>query len=134
MKLLFIIVRCDMPMIGLKNPIKNKNISAAKKALLLLVRALHLTPFTVFAISLPRSRHYPTHCCRVRAYWLGIIIVVHSSHQSNNIMEIYVVLEQVYPLFAAVGVAVGICGFQLVRNICINPEVRSVFWFFTFYA
>ncbi|MBA0604312.1 hypothetical protein Goshw_008322, partial [Gossypium schwendimanii] len=27
----------------------------------------------------------------------------------------------VYPLFAAVGVAVGICGFQLVRNICINP-------------
>lgn len=33
-------------------------------------------------------------------------------------------LLQVYPLFAAVGVAVGICGFQLVRNICINPEVR----------
>ncbi|OMO77584.1 NADH-ubiquinone reductase complex 1 MLRQ subunit [Corchorus capsularis] len=31
---------------------------------------------------------------------------------------------EVYPLFAAVGVAVGICGFQLVRNICINPEVR----------
>ncbi|CAL9084841.1 unnamed protein product, partial [Musa textilis] len=30
---------------------------------------------------------------------------------------------EVYPLFAAVGVAVGICGFQLVRNICINPEV-----------
>lgn len=27
-------------------------------------------------------------------------------------------------MFAAVGVAVGICGFQLVRNICINPEVR----------
>lgn len=34
-----------------------------------------------------------------------------------------------YPLFAAVGVAVGICGFQLVRNICINPEVRSLFIF-----
>ncbi|RYR56682.1 hypothetical protein Ahy_A05g022368 isoform A [Arachis hypogaea] len=33
---------------------------------------------------------------------------------------------EVYPLFAAVGVAVGICGFQLVRNICINPEVRSI--------
>ncbi|KAB1217453.1 hypothetical protein CJ030_MR4G018350 [Morella rubra] len=32
--------------------------------------------------------------------------------------------EKVYPLFAAVGVAVGICGLQLVRNICINPEVR----------
>ncbi|XP_049371868.1 uncharacterized protein LOC125836698 [Solanum verrucosum] len=32
---------------------------------------------------------------------------------------------EVYPLFAAVGVAVGICGFQLVRNVCINPEVRD---------
>ncbi|XP_009588369.1 uncharacterized protein [Nicotiana tomentosiformis] len=31
---------------------------------------------------------------------------------------------EVYPLFVAVGVAFGICGFQLVRNICINPEVR----------
>ncbi|RZS00203.1 hypothetical protein BHM03_00029865 [Ensete ventricosum] len=31
---------------------------------------------------------------------------------------------EVYPLFATVGVAMGICGFQLVRNICINPEVR----------
>ncbi|XP_057950767.1 uncharacterized protein LOC131145610 [Malania oleifera] len=31
---------------------------------------------------------------------------------------------EAYPLFAAVGVAVGICGMQLVRNICINPEVR----------
>ncbi|XP_072953562.1 uncharacterized protein [Typha angustifolia] len=31
---------------------------------------------------------------------------------------------EVYPLFAAVGLAVGICGFSLVRNICINPEVR----------
>ncbi|KAL8545861.1 hypothetical protein ACS0TY_005834 [Phlomoides rotata] len=31
---------------------------------------------------------------------------------------------EVVPLFAAVGVAVGICGMQLVRNICINPEVR----------
>ncbi|CDP02170.1 unnamed protein product [Coffea canephora] len=31
---------------------------------------------------------------------------------------------EVYPLFAAVGVAVGICGAQLIRNICINPEVR----------
>ncbi|KAL9332766.1 hypothetical protein ACSQ67_002376 [Phaseolus vulgaris] len=30
----------------------------------------------------------------------------------------------VYPLFAAVGVAVGICGMQLVRNITTNPEVR----------
>ncbi|KAI4336081.1 hypothetical protein L6164_014655 [Bauhinia variegata] len=31
---------------------------------------------------------------------------------------------EVYPLFAAVGAAIGICGFQLVRNILINPEVR----------
>ncbi|KAK4786173.1 hypothetical protein SAY86_002862 [Trapa natans] len=31
---------------------------------------------------------------------------------------------EVYPLFGAVGVAVGICGMQLVRNICTNPEVR----------
>ncbi|GLU21798.1 hypothetical protein SLE2022_379140 [Rubroshorea leprosula] len=31
---------------------------------------------------------------------------------------------EVYPLFAAVGVAVGICGMQLVRNIITNPEVR----------
>ncbi|XP_021719023.1 uncharacterized protein LOC110686723 [Chenopodium quinoa] len=31
---------------------------------------------------------------------------------------------EVYPLLAAVGVAVGICGLQLVRNFCINPEVR----------
>lgn len=38
----------------------------------------------------------------------------------------FLFLFQVYPLFAAVGAAVGICGFQLVRNICINPEVRSL--------
>ncbi|KAK3040799.1 hypothetical protein RJ639_029143 [Escallonia herrerae] len=31
---------------------------------------------------------------------------------------------EVYPLFAAVGAVVGICSMQLVRNICINPEVR----------
>ncbi|KAK8959048.1 hypothetical protein KSP40_PGU011019 [Platanthera guangdongensis] len=31
---------------------------------------------------------------------------------------------EVYPLFAAVGVAIGICGMQLVRNITTNPEVR----------
>ena len=31
---------------------------------------------------------------------------------------------EVYPLFAAVGAAVGICGMQLVRNIYTNPEVR----------
>ncbi|KAK9934445.1 hypothetical protein M0R45_021590 [Rubus argutus] len=31
---------------------------------------------------------------------------------------------EVYPLFAATGVAVGICAFQLIRNITSNPEVR----------
>ncbi|KAI4336621.1 hypothetical protein L6164_015123 [Bauhinia variegata] len=31
---------------------------------------------------------------------------------------------EVYPLFASVGLAVGICGMQLVRNITTNPEVR----------
>ncbi|KAF7813632.1 NADH-ubiquinone reductase complex 1 MLRQ subunit [Senna tora] len=31
---------------------------------------------------------------------------------------------EVYPLFASVSVAVGICGMQLVRNITTNPEVR----------
>ncbi|CAL0327992.1 unnamed protein product [Lupinus luteus] len=31
---------------------------------------------------------------------------------------------EVYPLFASVGLAVGICGMQLVRNISTNPEVR----------
>jgi len=31
---------------------------------------------------------------------------------------------EVYPLFAAMGIAVGICSFSLARNIMINPEVR----------
>ncbi|KAI9080883.1 hypothetical protein K1719_037192 [Acacia pycnantha] len=31
---------------------------------------------------------------------------------------------EVYPLFASVGVAVGICGMQLIRNITSNPDVR----------
>ncbi|PIN02120.1 hypothetical protein CDL12_25367 [Handroanthus impetiginosus] len=31
---------------------------------------------------------------------------------------------EVYPLFAAVGTAVGICCMQLARNIYTNPEVR----------
>ncbi|KAI3430013.1 uncharacterized protein J3R85_008526 [Psidium guajava] len=33
---------------------------------------------------------------------------------------------EVYPLFAAVGVAIGICGFSMVRHMCINPEVRVI--------
>ncbi|CAL5079653.1 unnamed protein product [Urochloa decumbens] len=31
---------------------------------------------------------------------------------------------EVYPLFFATGVAVSICGMQLIRNITGNPEVR----------
>ncbi|XP_059624565.1 uncharacterized protein LOC132267420 [Cornus florida] len=31
---------------------------------------------------------------------------------------------EVIPLFIPVGLAVGICAMQLVRNICTNPEVR----------
>ncbi|ERN06797.1 hypothetical protein AMTRI_Chr06g196550 [Amborella trichopoda] len=31
---------------------------------------------------------------------------------------------EVYPIFAVVGTAVGICGLQLVRNIRTNPDVR----------
>ncbi|XP_074287326.1 uncharacterized protein LOC141612449 [Silene latifolia] len=31
---------------------------------------------------------------------------------------------EVYPLFVTIGVAVGICGLQLIRNITTNPEVR----------
>nr|DAD30652.1 TPA_asm: hypothetical protein HUJ06_009503 [Nelumbo nucifera] len=31
---------------------------------------------------------------------------------------------EVYPLFAAVGTAVGICAMQLARNIYTNPDVR----------
>ncbi|CAM8933863.1 unnamed protein product [Rhodiola kirilowii] len=31
---------------------------------------------------------------------------------------------EVYPLFAATGVAVSICAMQLIRNISTNPDVR----------
>ncbi|KAK4402686.1 hypothetical protein Sango_1009300 [Sesamum angolense] len=31
---------------------------------------------------------------------------------------------EIYPLLVPVGFAVGICGMQLIRNICTNPEVR----------
>ncbi|VVB14844.1 unnamed protein product [Arabis nemorensis] len=33
-------------------------------------------------------------------------------------------VDYVYPLFATTGVAVGICGMQLLRNISTNSEVR----------
>ncbi|XP_051117003.1 uncharacterized protein LOC127241824 [Andrographis paniculata] len=31
---------------------------------------------------------------------------------------------EVFPLFAAMGFATGICGFAMARNMLINPEVR----------
>ncbi|CAL5203723.1 unnamed protein product [Lathyrus oleraceus] len=31
---------------------------------------------------------------------------------------------EVYPLFVPVGMAIGLCAMQLVRNITTNPEVR----------
>ncbi|KAF5197089.1 Nadh-ubiquinone reductase complex 1 mlrq subunit [Thalictrum thalictroides] len=31
---------------------------------------------------------------------------------------------EVYPLFAAMGTVLSICGYQLIRNITGNPEVR----------
>ncbi|ESR51356.1 hypothetical protein CICLE_v10033501mg [Citrus x clementina] len=34
------------------------------------------------------------------------------------------VRPEVYPLFGALGAAVGICAMQLVRNAWTNPEVR----------
>ena len=47
---------------------------------------------------------------------------------TNQIFISLNVYLQVYPLFAAVGVGVGICGMQLVRNITTtNPEVSYIF-------
>ncbi|CAK9261375.1 unnamed protein product [Sphagnum jensenii] len=31
---------------------------------------------------------------------------------------------EIFPLFAAMGAALGICGFAIARNIAINPDVR----------
>lgn len=31
---------------------------------------------------------------------------------------------QVYPLFLAIGTALGIAGFTMARNLSINPDVR----------
>ncbi|CAM6117918.1 unnamed protein product [Calypogeia fissa] len=31
---------------------------------------------------------------------------------------------EVYPLFVAVGAAIGLCGFAITRNLAINPDVR----------
>jgi len=51
------------------------------------------------------------------------------SHSCCNLLEVpadYVYVEQIFPLFAAMGAALGICGFAIARNIAINPDVRSV--------
>lgn len=31
---------------------------------------------------------------------------------------------QIYPLFLAIGAALGICGYAIARNLAINPDVR----------
>ncbi|KAG0629709.1 hypothetical protein M758_1G124300 [Ceratodon purpureus] len=31
---------------------------------------------------------------------------------------------EIYPLFLAIGGALGICGFTMARNLTINPDVR----------
>ncbi|CAN6178592.1 unnamed protein product, partial [Urochloa humidicola] len=52
------------------------------------------------------------------------VAVAFSSEEHPTPMASRWVRPEVYPLFAAMGVAVGICGFQLFRNITGNPEVR----------
>ncbi|KAJ0681280.1 putative NADH-ubiquinone reductase complex 1 MLRQ subunit [Helianthus annuus] len=52
---------------------------------------------------------------------------VHGISYINDVSTQFLLhAASVYPLFAAVGVAVGICRMQLVRNISGNPEVRYV--------
>ncbi|KAJ7529553.1 hypothetical protein O6H91_15G057000 [Diphasiastrum complanatum] len=34
------------------------------------------------------------------------------------------VKPEIYPLFLAVGTAVGLCGFAMARNLAANPDVR----------
>lgn len=49
------------------------------------------------------------------------------SHSCCNLLGVpadYVYVEQIFPLFAAMGAALGICGFAIARNIAINPDVR----------
>ncbi|KAG0579235.1 hypothetical protein KC19_4G083800 [Ceratodon purpureus] len=31
---------------------------------------------------------------------------------------------EIYPLFLAIGTALGICGYAMARNLAINPDVR----------
>lgn len=31
---------------------------------------------------------------------------------------------EIYPLFAAIGTALGLCGFAIARNLVANPDVR----------
>ncbi|THU72330.1 hypothetical protein C4D60_Mb04t10960 [Musa balbisiana] len=49
--------------------------------------------------------------------FLGIVIVPCASSSSSSSCS-------AYPLFAAVGFAVWMCCFQLVRNVYTNPDVR----------
>ncbi|CAL9084662.1 unnamed protein product, partial [Musa textilis] len=49
--------------------------------------------------------------------FLSIVIVPCASSSSSS-------CSLAYPLSAAVGFAVWMCGFQLVRNVYTNPDVR----------
>ncbi|CAL9073592.1 unnamed protein product [Musa acuminata var. zebrina] len=51
--------------------------------------------------------------------FLGLVIVPCASSSSSSSSR-----SIAYPLFAAVGFAVWMCGFQLVRNVYTNPGVR----------
>uniref|UniRef100_A0A6N2MNK1 Uncharacterized protein n=1 Tax=Salix viminalis TaxID=40686 RepID=A0A6N2MNK1_SALVM len=46
------------------------------------------------------------------------------SRSHSNMASSRWIRPEVFPLFASVGVAVGICAMQLVRNISSNPDVR----------
>nr|GMC72174.1 B12D protein [Ipomoea batatas] len=49
---------------------------------------------------------------------------LHQATQLSSMATSRWIRPEVYPLFAAMSVAVGICGFQLIRNLTTNPEVR----------
>lgn len=56
---------------------------------------------------------------------MGWRVVAGCSIRSEFWEEILTSREmQIYPLFAAIGAALGICGYSMARNLAINPDVR----------
>lgn len=39
-------------------------------------------------------------------------------------LNLFLSSMQIYPLFLAIGAALGICGYAMARNLAINPDVR----------